>query len=136
MDNLQLVPMGEGLILEWDRPSNAPIEVAVNYTVTINSADENITVYNENLYTVNQTSVSLQFLENQLRKDRADCIMFEFSVSGSNDAGTGQPTKIVDTIPLCKIALKCGMHKLGGHLQNFIGNMQAMFLIVNISLEA
>ena len=116
MDNLQLVPKGEGLVLEWDRPDNVPIEVVVNYTVIINSADENITVYNENLHTVNQTSVSLQFLENRLRNDRTDhdCIMFEFSVSGSNDAGTGQPTGIVDTIPLCKIASKCGMHKLRG----------------------
>ena len=106
MDNLKLVPSDEDLILQWDRPDNVPGEVPVTYQVTVNSTNENVT----SLYfpTINETFVSLQLLQDQLLNDSAsgDCIMFEFYVSGSNDAGTGPLTTIVDTIPLCKIILK------------------------------
>ena len=102
MDRLQLVPVDEDLILRWDRPSNVPIEVAVDYTVIINSTDESMTIYNQYL-TTNETSVSLQFLQDWLLNAGDDCIMFELSVSSSNDAGSAQLTTIIDSIPLCKI---------------------------------
>ena len=102
MDKLQLVPMDEDLILQWDRPSNVPIKVAVDYTVIINSTDENMTIYNQ-YFTTNETSVSLQFLQDRLLNAGDDCIMFELSVSSSNDAGSAQLTTIMDSIPLCKI---------------------------------
>ena len=102
MENLQLVPEGKDLILRWDRPSNVPIEVAVDYTVIINSTNESTTVYNQ-YFTTNETSVSLQFLQDRLLNAGDDCIMFELSVSGGNDAGSAELTTIMDSIPLCKI---------------------------------
>ena len=112
MDNLQLVPSGEDLVLEWDRPDNVPSEVVINYTVIIDSTNESMISYNEN-FTTTQRFFSLQFLQDRLLNDIAggDCIMFELSVVGSNDAGTGPLTTITDTIPLCKMALKGCMHK-------------------------
>ena len=110
MDNLQLLPMDKDLILEWNRPDNVPIEVAVRYTIVISNINENVTIYNEN-FTTNRTTVSLQYLQDRLIKgnDGGDCILFEFSVSGTNDAGTGQLTTIMDTLPICMMALIC-MH--------------------------
>ena len=68
--------------------------------------NKNITIYNDN-FTTNQTTVSLQYLQDRLIKGNAggDCILFEFSVSGTNDAGTGQLTTIMDTLPICMMAL-------------------------------
>ena len=102
MENLQLVPEGKDLILRWERPSNVPDEVAVNYTVIINSTNERTTIYNQ-YFTTNETSVSLQFLQDRLLNAGDDCIMFELSVSSNNDAGSAQLTTIMDSIPLCKI---------------------------------
>ena len=104
MENLQLEPMDEDLILRWDRPRNVPIEVAVDYTIIINSINDSTTVYNRYFIT-NETSVSLQFLQAQILDVNAgdDCITFELSVSGGNDAGSAELTTIMDSIPLCKI---------------------------------
>ena len=104
MDKLQLVPMDEDLILQWDRPRNVPIEVAVDYTIIINSTNDSTTVYNR-IFTTNETFVSLQFLQAQILNDNAgdDCITFQLSVSGGNDAGSAELTTIMDSIPLCKI---------------------------------
>ena len=105
MDELQLVPVDEDLILRWDRPSNVPIEVAVDYTIIINSTNDSTAVYNQ-IFTTNETSVSIQFLQAQILNDRDagdDCITFELSVSSGNDAGSAELTTIMDSIPLCKI---------------------------------
>ena len=104
MDALQLVPVDKDLILRWNRPSNVPIEVAVDYTIIVNSTNGSTTVYNQ-IFTTNETSVSLQFLQAQILNDNAgdDCITFQLSVSGGNDAGSAELTTIMDSIPLCKI---------------------------------
>ena len=112
MDSLQLVPSDEDLILEWDRPDNVPSEVVIYYTVIIDSTNETMTNYNEN-FTTTERFFSLQFLQDRIMNDSAggDCITFELSVFGSNDAGSGPLTTIMDTIPICKMDLKGCMHK-------------------------
>ena len=78
------------LTLEWKRPTNIPTHenVTVNYTVTINSTEE------DGMNFVNVTSHTIA--------QRSECVEFEFSVSATNDAGTGPLTRILDTIPICK----------------------------------
>ena len=106
MDKLQLVPMDEDLILQWDRPRNVPIEVAVDYTIIINSTNDSTTVYNR-IFTTNETFVSLQFLQAQILNDNAgdDCITFQLSVSGGNDAGSAELTTIMDSMCITNLFL-------------------------------
>ena len=102
VSNLRLVPLKGDLILSWERPGNVPEAVPVLYTVAVNSTDASST--SMNITTV--TSFSLRALEDQVRNNNPTgvCVMFEFAVSGSNDAGRGQPNTIIDTIPICKPA--------------------------------
>ena len=102
MSNLRLVPLKGDLILSWKRPGNVPEAVPILYTVAVNSTDASST--SMNITTI--TSFSLRALEDQVRKDNPTgvCVMFEFAVSGRNDAGRGWPNTIIDTIPICKSA--------------------------------
>ena len=102
VSNLQLVPSKGDLILSWKRPGNVPEAVPINYTVIINNTDASSTSMN----ITNGTSFSLRTLEDQVQNNNSPgmCVMFEFSVSGSNDAGSGQPNAVIDTIPICKLA--------------------------------
>ena len=90
------------LSLRWERPGNVPREVPILYTIMMNNTDT-LTNY---LNITNTTSFSLRSLEEQVLNNNTTgvCVMFEFSVSGSNDAGMGQPNTIIDTIPICKPA--------------------------------
>ena len=104
IEGLRLVPSDGGdLILRWERPDSVPNEVPILYTVQINNTETSTTYLN----ITTSNSFSLQFLEDQVMNDTASgvCIMFEFSISGSNEAGAGLPTAIVDTIPICKVAV-------------------------------
>ena len=89
------------LTLEWKRPTNIPTHenVTVNYTVTINSTEEDGMNF---VNVTSHTSLSVHFLEEILIAQRSECVEFEFSVSATNDAGTGPLTRILDTIPICK----------------------------------
>jgi hypothetical protein len=102
VDNLKLSPSKGDLILNWERPDNVPSAVEILYTVTINNTNTS-TSSAEN--TTNH-SFSLRSLEEQVLSESAPgiCVMFEFSVSGTNDAGVGQPNTIVDTIAMCESA--------------------------------
>ena len=98
-NDLDLEP---ALTLEWNRPLNipGPENIAVNYTVTINSIDgsgmnfQNVT---------SMTSISVRFLEEILITQGSECVEFEFFVSATNDAGTGPSARIQDTVPICKL---------------------------------
>ena len=77
-----------------------PSQVAVNYTVEINSTDDNgMNFQNTTLETV----FSVSFLETMLRGMDGECMEFEFFVSATNDAGTGPPVSLLDTVPICKL---------------------------------
>ena len=96
--NLLLQP---ALTLEWIRPTNipGPGNVDVNYTVAINSTEENGMNF---INVTSMTSLSVRFLEEILTAQGSECVEFEFFVSATNDAGTGPPAKILDTVPICK----------------------------------
>ena len=100
--NLTLVPSDGDLSLSWERPVNVPMEVPILYTVVINNTD----TLTSSLNVTNTTSFSLWSLEEQVLNNTATgvCVIFEFSVSGSNDAGMGRPNTTIDTIPICKPA--------------------------------
>ena len=102
MDNLRLVPSKGDLILSWERPGNVPRAVEILYTVMINNTD----TLNTSIEISSNNSFSLLPLEEQILSETAPgvCVMFEFSVSGSNDAGLGRPNTTIDTIPVCKSA--------------------------------
>jgi hypothetical protein len=102
VDNLKLSPSKGDLILNWERPENVPSAVEIRYTVMINNT--NTSTSSMNITTSN--SFSLRSLEEQVLSESAPgvCVMFEFSVSGANDAGMGQPNIAIDTIPICKSA--------------------------------
>ena len=101
--NLRLVPSDGDLSLRWEQPDNVPRGVQILYTVIINNTD---TLNSSTLSIATNNSFSLRSLEDQVLNNSAPgvCVMFEFSVSGSNDAGMGRPDTIIDTIPICKSA--------------------------------
>ena len=102
VDNLRLVPSKGDLILSWERPGNVPSAVEILYTVMINNTDTS----NSPLHITTSNSFSLRSLEQRIMNETAPgvCVMFEFSVRGSNDAGLGRPNTTIDTIPICKSA--------------------------------
>ena len=100
VQGLSLGPSDGDLTLSWNRPGNVPTEVPILYTIMINNTN------NVTLNTTTGNSFSLRSLEEQVVNNNPTgvCVMFEFSVSGSNDAGMGRPNTTVDTIPICKPA--------------------------------
>ena len=90
------------LTLEWTRPTNipGPENVDVNYTVIINSTKDSGMIYQN---VTSMTSLSVQFLEEIISSQGSQCVEFEFIVSATNDAGTGPPARILDTVPICKL---------------------------------
>ena len=96
--NLVLIPGVPTLTLEWDRPTNVPSEVQVTYLVESNSTNGNGMNFRN---TTSSTSLSVHFLEELLAAGQ--CVMFNFFVSGSNEAGPGSRAMIVDTVPICEL---------------------------------
>ena len=89
------------LTLEWKRLIDIPTNDSstVNYTVVINSTEiKEMTFVNF----TSMTSLSVRFIEEMLTARGSQCVKFEFSVSGMNEAGTGPPARITDTLPLCE----------------------------------
>ena len=90
------------LTLEWNRPPtniSQPENVPVSYNVMINRTGGGERNFQS---TTSMTSISVHFLEEMLTAEGSQCVEFEFFVSATNDAGTGSPAKILDTVPICK----------------------------------
>jgi hypothetical protein len=87
-------------VLEWDRPGNIPLDVAINYTVVVNSTTSNIT---DGANLSDQTRrFSIGNLEQQLASAE-DCQLFTFHVVASVPfADNSIAAVVMDTIPLCK----------------------------------
>lgn len=96
--NIQLVAM-KPTLLRWERPTNIPARVPVNYTVQIESS----TTQDQLTATLSdQTQISIDELEMKLR-DSGVCHFFTFSVVAQIiDASDSVAAIIRDTIPLCK----------------------------------
>ncbi len=75
-ENLHLIP-SEPIILAWDRPSNIPEGVEVNYTITVNSSSSAII----GVFSVlNISQVPIPFLDQQVVMESARCEAFQFYV--------------------------------------------------------
>ena len=101
--NLRLTPSGvqsRPTLLEWDRPTNIPQDVVVNYMVVINSTTSEL---ESGGLLSDEIQFSIQGLEMQLVNSE-DCEPFTFHVVASVPlAEDSMPAIIVDTIPLCKL---------------------------------
>lgn len=83
----------------WDRPTNIPIGVSVNYTVTVNSSSSS---FNDVFILVDERQFSIGFLE-KIFVDAEMCEAFMFYVMASVlDVDDSEPAVIMDTVPLCK----------------------------------
>ena len=101
MGDLELL---SSLRLQWSRPANLNVptlsQVPITYTIESNATDgsgmnfRNIT---------NETSFSVQFLEDILRDLGSECVEFQFFVFASDDAGSGPLTRVLDTVPICEL---------------------------------
>ena len=86
-------------VLVWERPTNIPAQVEVNYTVIAESSTTNI---REVVILNDLTHASIERLEMELT-DGETCHLFTFSVVAQvADANDSIPAVIMDTIPLCK----------------------------------
>lgn len=85
--------------LNWDRPTNIPEEVEVNYTVTINSSNSEL---GNRFHLSDQIQLSIEFLEMALA-DAERCEVFMFYVVASvANAGDSVPAVATYTVPFCK----------------------------------
>lgn len=90
-------------LLEWDRPTNIPQDVVVNYTVIINSTTSALS---SDALLSDQLQFSIQELEMQL-VNSDDCEPFTFHVVASVPLTEDSMTAIImDTIPLCKLLVR------------------------------
>lgn len=100
--NFRLTPgtrLSQRTLLEWNRPTNIPQDVVVNYTVTINSSTSELG--SEDVLS-DQTQFSFEELEMELA-DAEDCEPFMFHVVASVAFAEDSMTAVImDTIPLCK----------------------------------
>ena len=114
------------LSLEWSRPSDPPFtEVNTNYTVEINATEEDGMSFRN---FTSDTSLSVQFLEDMLQRLGSDCVEFEFSVSATNDAGTGPLRTIKDTVPICK-----SMKDIHNNTQDIVCFVLDVFVLIAIN---
>ena len=81
-------------ILAWNRPSNIPSEIDINYTVTIMDSNDNN--YPGFPMVTNMTSVTFE-------NKRKDCLTYSIMVEAENDFGRGPPATINNPIPSCKL---------------------------------
>ena len=89
------------LTLEWKRLIGIPVHesIGLNYTVVINSTKNSEMTFE---IVTSMTSLSIAFLEEILTAQGSECVQFEFSVCSMTEAGTGQPTRITETLPICE----------------------------------
>ena len=85
--------------MEWKRPAGIPIHdnITLNYTVVINSTEKSDMSF---VNVTSMTSLSISFIEEILTTLGFECVEFEFSVSGTNLAGTGPSTRINESLPI------------------------------------
>ena len=102
--NLRLTPSSlesQATLLEWNRPSNIPQDVTVNYTVIVNSSDSEVT---DGGLLSNQLRFSIGDLERAL-SGAEDCELFAFHVVASAAlAEESVAAVIMETIPICEHA--------------------------------
>lgn len=89
----------EPAYLAWNRPSNIPPSVLINYTVTINSSASEL----GGVFTVTADQhFSIGFLERVL-SGTEECVEFQFRVvaivAGTEDS---VPALVMETVPLCE----------------------------------
>ena len=77
-----------------------PENVNITYNIVINSTEDNGLNF---LNVTSMTTLSVLFLEEIISAQGSQCVEFEFTVSATNDAGTGPSTSILDTVPICKL---------------------------------
>lgn len=96
--DLRLIPL-KPTFLVWNRPTNIPEPVEVNYTVTINSSTSELSFI---MPLIGLTQLSIEFLEIQLA-DAEECQPFMFNVVASiAEAQDSNAAVTMDTVPLCK----------------------------------
>ena len=93
--NLMLTTIDGNITLTWSRPLNIPQSVSVTYIVEQTS----ITRRNVTHDSVN-TSMTFAILHED---DAMECDTFNFVVTASNEAGVSTPSRIRETIPICKL---------------------------------
>ena len=115
-------------VLSWQRPSNIPESVPLTYHLQIRNNDLKIEVFNG---VFSRTDVQL----NRLPED-ANCSLFEFSVTASNDVGNSSTTSIMETVPISKfqsddvIHSKCNckggfQYAIKAHIAHLLGGLGA-----------
>ena len=55
-------------------------------------------------------SLSVFFLEEIISSQGSQCVEFEFIVTATNDAGTGPPIRLMDTVPICESVNEHGVY--------------------------
>lgn len=95
-------------LLLWNRPTNIPVDVLVNYTITINSTSSDS---EDGDVLSNQTQFSIQRLEMEFAAAE-DCEPFSFHVVARVAFAEDSMTAVVmDTVPLCKwLICTSGIH--------------------------
>ena len=101
--NLRLNQAPDGsLILAWDRPTNMPDEVKIDYIITVRSMEESEISFEDmfNTFALSH-SIDIDTLANSTA-----CQLFLFTIQERNLAGTGHTsTPIIDTVPICKLSV-------------------------------
>ena len=99
--NLRLNQAPDGrLILAWERPTNMPDEVDINYIITVRSMEGSEPSFETSF---NTSALSL-FIDIDELVNSTACQLFQFMIQGQNLAGTGRvSTPIIDTVPICKL---------------------------------
>ncbi|CAI8046171.1 hypothetical protein GBAR_LOCUS25517 [Geodia barretti] len=92
VESLQLVYYSQSqLRLQWSRPTDLHPHIPINYTVTMVNA---LTGDIEETFYTNETDVLVS------QRESGGCEVYNFTVVGSNEAGTGPPCTITQNIPL------------------------------------
>lgn len=87
------------LSLVWDRPINVDDRVDIVYTVEINSSRENGVNYGP---FVNLTSTSFLIDFPEALHSNKSCQMYDFYVTATNGAGSSDPARYTETLPISK----------------------------------
>ena len=132
VESLQLVYYSQSqLRLQWSRPTDLHPHIPINYTVTmVNALTGDIEeVYEIHLVRENcDNSLFQTFYTNETdvlvsQRESGGCEVYNFTVVGSNEAGTGPPCTITQNIPLCEI------------INNYYSGIPLMFVLAAPSVR-
>ena len=87
----------EPLVLAWEKPTNIPEEVDVNYTITINSSTSDI----DDMYFVTGSTQHIINITEAALSDRCKAFQF-FVIASVAGVPNSEAAFTTDTIPLCK----------------------------------